>query len=90
MEQETPVTTTEIEALESYESDGAQALTELNALMAQYGEVVVESPRLPGVPLALQRLMGACPEPPNEKNAHKHLAEAKALLSAAEAKKKLS
>lgn len=73
-------------ALESPETDGAQALTKFNNLMALYGDVIVESPRLPGVPLPLQALMNACPEPPTEENAHKFLAEANSLLAVARAK----
>jgi hypothetical protein len=72
---------------EFQESDGAAALAELQALLAQFGEEIVESPRLPGVPLPLQALINACPEPPTEKNAAKFLAEAHSLLAAARAKK---
>lgn len=75
----------EAEALGSPETDGAQALAEFNGLMASCGEVIVESPRLPGVPLPLQALMNACPEPVTEENAHKFLAEARSLLAARQA-----
>ncbi|HET7529184.1 MAG TPA: hypothetical protein VFJ84_03080 [Candidatus Saccharimonadales bacterium] len=70
------------EAFGRPEAEGAQALAEFNDLMAVSGEVIVESPRLPGVPLPLQALMNACPEPVTEENAHKFLAEAHALLAA--------
>jgi hypothetical protein len=73
---------------DSHEEDyGAQALAELNELIAQCGDEIVESPRLPGVPLPLRALMNACPEPPTAENAHKFLAEARSLLEAARNKK---
>jgi hypothetical protein len=67
--------------------DGARALAELNGLLAVRGSEIVESPRLPGVPLPLQALINACPEPPDENNAHKFLTEALSLLDVADSKK---
>lgn len=77
---------TEVLVAQQPEVEKVSALAEFQAYMAEHGEKIVESPRLPGVPLPLQSLMNACPEPITEENAHKFLAEAKALIAAAEAK----
>ena len=75
-----------VEEVESADESGIQTLTEFYSLMAQSGDETVISPRLPGVPLPLQVLMNACPEPVTVQNAHKFLAEAQTLLQAARAK----
>lgn len=70
----------------SHEIVDGPNLAELRNYLAQYGEMIVESPRLPGVPLPLQALINACPKPPTEETAPEFLAEAKALVAAAQAK----
>ena len=71
--------------LESYDN-GAQALAEFQTMIAQNADIIVESPRLPGVPLTFGALMNACPEPVTEENAAKFLAEGWALLQTAKSK----
>jgi hypothetical protein len=72
--------------VDSHEIAEEPNLSELRNYLAQYGEMIVESPRLPGVPLPLQALINACPKDPTEETAPEFLAEAKALVATAQSK----
>ena len=72
---------------ETREVEAGPNLAELRSYLAQYGEMIVISPRLPGVPLPLVSLINACPKPPTEETAPQFLAEAQMLVAAAQEKK---
>jgi hypothetical protein len=82
-----PPDVSQAEQLETYEIAEGPNMAELRSYLAQYGEMMVESPRMPGVVRSLFFLMNGCPKDPTEETAPEFLAEAMALVAAAEAKK---
>jgi hypothetical protein len=73
------------DSLEVSEANGS-GVKALEAFIAENSDVIVESPRLPGVEMPYGALMAMCAATVTEQNAHKFLAESLPLVAAGKAK----